>query len=513
MSMVGPKWIALLSALLLIDISTAGTPAPEQFFHSQIVDHIDPDGPYGGETYAHRYYTWNASFAGPGSPIFMIMGGEGHISPETGLYYPFITHHLAPKFGAYVLQPEHRFYGKSQPLFHRRDSPFSSRRYKHDQREELFTSEQALHDYMNLLTHTQTELGCSLDRTSDLYCPVITVGGSYPGFLSALARVMFPNKVDIAYSASAPMLFYAQKVEQEAYYDHITKVANETRAGCAEDVRKALFEVQVKIMRDEFDNDDLGICEYSIPDYIEFEEQLVNELMMVVGYTFANDNMANYPPGNETRLYKTCEIFACTKSSSLEKVKNFLLARLAKGKTCWDMSAQLPTGDNATITSGDWSGVGTGADGESWDFQTCTREVEHIGFSEWSMFPDRPWSMDWLKDHCMTRFGVVPDPHGMVRQWGFDKLAENKVRRIVFTNGLKDGWSVGGFKSDLSESLPVINFPNGAHHSDLTGKGPSDADSEDIQEGFKTVSGIIEKWLNEVKSDSSTTRRVLRAAV
>jgi hypothetical protein len=289
-------------------------------------------------------------------------------------------------------------------------------------------------------------------------------------------------------------------------------VANETRAGCAEDVRKALFEVQVKIMRDEFDNADLGICEYSIPDYIEFEEQLVNELMMVIGYTFANDNMANYPPGNETRLYKTCEIFACTKSSSLEKVKNFLLARLAKGKTCWDMSAQLPTGDNATITSGDWSGVGTGTDGESWDFQTCTREVEHIGFSEWSMFPDRPWSLDWLNDHCMTRFGVVPDPHGMVRQWGFDKLAENKVSRIVFTNGLKDGWSVGGFKSDLSESLPVINFPNGAHHSDLTGQGPSDADSEDIKEGFKTITGIIEKWLNEIKSDSSTTRRVRRAA-
>ena len=128
------------------------------------------------------------------------------------------------------------------------------------------------------------------------------------------------------------------------------------------------------------------------------------------------------------------------------------------------------------------------------------------------MFPDRPWSLDWLNDHCMTRFGVVPDPHGMVRQWGFDKLAENKVSRIVFTNGLKDGWSVGGFKSDLSESLPVINFPNGAHHSDLTGQGPSDADSEDIKEGFKTITGIIEKWLNEIKSDSSTTRRVRRAA-
>ena len=44
------------------------------------------------------------------------MGGEGSIPPEVGLFYPFVTDVLAWAVGGYVLQPEHRFYGKSQPL-------------------------------------------------------------------------------------------------------------------------------------------------------------------------------------------------------------------------------------------------------------------------------------------------------------------------------------------------------------------------------------------------------------
>eukprot|EP00980_Cylindrotheca_fusiformis_P007659 scaffold1605_cov141-Cylindrotheca_fusiformis.AAC.22 len=494
-------WLVL--ALTVLESVLCGTPAPERFFRSQIVDHLDKEGPYCGEEFTQRYYTWDKEFRGPGHPIFMIIGGEGHIPPETGLFYPFVTHHLAKTFGAFVLQPEHRFYGKSQPLGHQRDHMIN-RGYRHDQRVELFTSEQALHDAMNLLSHTKQKLGCSNDSASPLYCPVITVGGSYPGFLSALARIMFPDIVDMAYSASAPMLFYAQKVNQDWYYDHITKVAEESLPGCAKAVSDALEEAKELVMTGQYNETIFGICDRTTPDYITSYSMFWDEIQMVVGYSFANDNMANYPPGNKTRLYNTCETFSCDKSSSLDKLRHFLVHRLSReNATCWDMSGQLPTGENATISSGDWSGVGTGSDGESWDFQTCTREVEAIGFSESSMFPKREWSMDWLKKHCYSRFGVTPDPYGMVRCWKFDQLVETNVTKIVFTNGLKDGWSVGGFAKSLSDDLPVLNFPNGAHHSDLSGRGPSNDDSDDIKKGFQTITSILGTWLNEVKEQSS----------
>ena len=54
-------------------------------------------------------------FGGAGSPIFVIMGGEGAIEPSTGLYYPYVIE-LAQQFEALVIEPEHRFYGESQPL-------------------------------------------------------------------------------------------------------------------------------------------------------------------------------------------------------------------------------------------------------------------------------------------------------------------------------------------------------------------------------------------------------------
>ena len=39
----------------------------------------------------------------------------------------------------------------------------------------------------------------------------------------------------------------------------------------------------------------------------------------------------------------------------------------------------------------------------------------------------------------------------------------------------------------------------GAHHSDLSGRGPSDEDTEDIKAGFQTIVQIIGDWLQEVR--------------
>ena len=164
------------------------------------------------------------------------------------------------------------------------------------------------------------------------------------------------------------------------------------------------------------------------------------------------------------------------------------------------MSLQLPSGPNATLSGGDWSGVGTGLLGERWDFQTCTLLVEAIGFSQASMFPERAWTMDWLVQHCQTRFQVTPKPRKLVDAWYFDDLVgSTNASHILFTNGLNDGWSVGGILQNLSDTLLSINFENGAHHSDLTHVGPSDQDTPDIVDGFVTIRNIFASWLDEIQ--------------
>lgn len=243
---------------------------------------------------------------------------------------------------------------------------------------------------------------------------------------------------------------------------------------------------------------------------------------MMVGYTFANWNMAYYPPSNRTRLHQACTLFQDPHRSALARLRAFLVDALGDDNDhdhdptqpgCFDMRQQLPSGPNATISAGDWSGVGTGPSGESWDFQTCTLCVEAIGFGSSSdndndnsgMFPNRQWTLDWLTKHCQSRFGVTPQPYSLNQRWHIDDITATNVTHILFTNGLQDGWSVSGVLHNLSETVLALNFPHGAHHSDLS--GPTDDDTDDIQQGRVQIQRILAGWLEELPGSQFQQQR------
>jgi len=144
--------------------------------------------------------------------------------------------------------------------------------------------------------------------------------------------------------------------------------------------------------------------------------------------------------------------------------------------------------------------VGTGNDGASWDWETCTLLVETIGTNNVTdMFPPRAWTPEWLTQHCQARFGVTPQPRALADAWGFDAASLPRVAsRIIFTNGLNDGWSVGGILTNLSADLLAFNAPNGAHHSDLSHNWPSASDTPDITAMRAAVSDVIAGWLGKL---------------
>ena len=165
--------------------------------------------------------------------------------------------------------------------------------------------------------------------------------------------------------------------------------------------------------------------------------------------------MANWPPP-DTGLHTACvDIEAATDpwaalaaflagysaTSSSRRLGVVAPNPVVAPGACYNLSSQLPSGSNATISSGDWSGVGSGNDGAAWDWETCTLLVESIGMNNVTdMFLPRAWSLDWLTAHCGARFGVVPQPRLLADEWGFDedRLA-SVTSRIIFTNGLNDG--------------------------------------------------------------------------
>ena len=73
---------------------------------------------------------------------------------------------------------------------------------------------------------------------------------------------------------------------------------------------------------------------------------------------------------------------------------------------------------------------------------------------------------------------------------------------------MNDGWSVGGITHNLSDSLLALNFENGAHHSELSGIGPSERDTPDIKRGFKQIKSILREWLAEdaLKSNAKNSQ-------
>jgi hypothetical protein len=163
--------LTLLSLTTLATIAVA-VPSPPLYFPSQLVDHFSTNN----AVFSQRYYENFTSFAGPGSPIFVIMGGEGGIEPSTGIFYPYVIE-LAAAMGAGIIEPEHRFYGESQPA-----PPYDTHRLQ------LLTPQQALEDAATLIGFIRESRGCSGEGTTPR-CPVVTFGGSYPGWLSAMMRL------------------------------------------------------------------------------------------------------------------------------------------------------------------------------------------------------------------------------------------------------------------------------------------------------------------------------------
>jgi Serine carboxypeptidase S28 len=133
--------------------------------------------------------------------------------------------------------------------------------------------QQAVEDFAHAAQWLRKELGCSVDKSSPDYCPVVTVAGSYPGFLSAMLRVMHPDSIDITYATSAPIYLYGHEHANEVYYDYVTKIAYAAVPGCAAAVNEAIVEfhdwaVDPKTGSMDEKARDVKICPKGIPRYI-----------------------------------------------------------------------------------------------------------------------------------------------------------------------------------------------------------------------------------------------------
>ncbi|GER35098.1 serine carboxypeptidase S28 family protein [Striga asiatica] len=155
--------------------------------------------------FKQRYYEYLDHFRVPDGPIFLKICGE---STCNGIVNDYVGV-LAKKFGAAVVSPEHRYYGKS--------SPFQSLTTKNLR---YLSSKQALFDLAvfrkyyqastdiilcTLLTGSEDSLNTKLNR-SNIDNPWFIFGVSYAGALSAWFRLKFPHLTCGSLASSAVVL-------------------------------------------------------------------------------------------------------------------------------------------------------------------------------------------------------------------------------------------------------------------------------------------------------------------
>jgi hypothetical protein len=409
----------------------------------------------------------------------------------------FFYYYMPKKFGGAALGVEHRYFGDSYPV----------KDYTNEDLINLMTPEQAVEDFAKAAQFYRKKLGCSPDKSSKHYCPVITVAGSYPGFLSAMMRLMHPDIIDISYATSAPLYLYSHGVDPKTYYDYVTRIADAAVPGCAAAVKKTTKEFHDwavtpdATLREKAD--DIKICDGGIPKYITESDSLElfwTEVNEIITAHFAEANMGYYPPGPSTELEKACHIFLKDGDSMQEKIGNALTMRYEwQGKGCFDMYSELPVGKGARISASDWSGMGDGIKAYMWEFLSC-QLLPALTQSDESMFYPREWSFEWVGQHCKKRFGMDIDPDRLRNYFGFEDLSG--VDHLLFVNNINDGWSTASVTVPPPNSgIEVINVVDGAHCSDF--RGPSKTyDTPAMQAAHKQVEKILVKWLKEVKAEN-----------
>lgn len=157
------------------------------FWFDQILDHFNYQA---SNTWQQRYFVFDTFFNPKTGPIILYICGEGECK---GISDQSFTAKIAESTSALVVALEHRYYGKSLPFG---NSSIYLQNLK------FLNAQQALRDLSYFLTKMKNS---GLHKITNKN-PWITIGGSYPGALSAWFRSKYPDLTIGALSSSGVIL-------------------------------------------------------------------------------------------------------------------------------------------------------------------------------------------------------------------------------------------------------------------------------------------------------------------
>ncbi|PWA28058.1 hypothetical protein CCH79_00012096 [Gambusia affinis] len=351
------------------------------------------------------------------------------------------------------------------------------------------TSEQALADFAVLIQNIKTIVPGAQNS------PVIAVGGSYGGMLSAWFRMKYPNSVVGALAASAPIWQFPDMVPCGDFYKIVTQDFAKSGKNCDANIRrswKAINNVSSSASGLQWLSEEFSLCTplKNKNDAVSFKSWLQE--------TWVNLAMVDYPyeanflqPLPRWPIQVVCKSLGFDSTVSDEQ----LLHGVAQAaKVYYNYTGNAPCLNTSQTATSSLGALG-------WFFQACTEMVMPMctdGVQD--MFEPEEWSFQAFSDECYSVFGVRPRADWAGTVYGGKKIGSHS--NIIFSNGGLDPWSAGGVTSNISQSLVSIMIPDGAHHLDLRYSNKLDPPSVRAARALELK--YFQKWIRQAQKSTGT---------
>ncbi|XP_025411982.1 lysosomal Pro-X carboxypeptidase-like isoform X1 [Sipha flava] len=444
------------------------------------------------DTFLMKYLYQDTYWERKNGPIFFYTGNEGSIESfckNTGFMWE-----IAEEFGALIVFAEHRYYGESMP--------YGSGSYDDNDKLGYLTSEQALADYVDLITylrrngteqHRRTVGGAgNVNVTDDTFAnPAIAFGGSYGGMLAAWFRIKYPAIVQGSIASSAPIWQFTGMTSCNAFYNVTSSVYMKTSTECGLTILKSWSTIDSAT--ETAHGRDLISLRWKLCSPLKNDDDVL-KLKEWISEVYVNLAMVNYPysanflaplPGNPVKeLCKPMKNHNEQTFKLLDSVFNGLNVyfNYTGTSTCLNISSSTPS-----------------LDAKGWGYQACTEMVMPMcSNGKDDIFENKPWNFEDYAKYCQKTYKVQPSVDIIEKIYGGKHIKDSS--NIIFSNGLLDPWSSGGVLYNITKTVTAVIIPESAHHLDL--RAANVKDPESVVKARKFYKHRIKKWISHYRKYS-----------
>ena len=395
----------------------------------QRIDHFSTPGARGaGATFPQRYFIDSSFARDQNSPVIFYICGESTCEGATSTS---LVNQLARKYHAHRVALEHRYYGYSQPF-----SELTTGNLQ------FLSVAQAIEDLADFQRWAQVKL--------NLRGKWISVGGSYPGELSAFYRLRHPELVAGALASSAPV--YAE-ADFSQYDRHVARVADPS---CLRVIQKVVTQVEERLSNP---TSRIAVKKrfqaQKVSNDTDFLYNLADMAAIAIQYGFQDEFCGALKKGDAQG--KALEAYA---DSGLG-----LFQRLGTSPFQDAFEGAMSLNPNDYLESA----------GRQWMYQSC----REFGFYQtaWRVPAESARSsridLAYHQEACNRLFGIkTPVNADLTNRTYYQQLFGAGVTHIFFTNGKDDPWSNlsltdAGAVQNSNPGLSVFLIEGAAHCDDL----------------------------------------------